>query len=78
MEGKGGMKNNLDKTMWIAMETIFRTHRGERIIVNMAHILQRYPIIKFNSGPFTHAGVVVASEHMLVCRELFSYLSNNL
>lgn len=37
------------------METISRTHWGERIIVNMVHILQRYAIIKFNSGNFNHA-----------------------
>lgn len=37
------------------METIFRAPGGEGIIVNIVHILQNYPITKFNSGPFNHA-----------------------
>lgn len=37
------------------METIFRTHWGEEIIVNTVHILQRHPITKLNSRPFNHA-----------------------
>lgn len=60
------------------METIFRTHWGERIIVNLVHMLQRYPIIKFNPGPFSHAGVVIATEQTLVFREPVPYPSNNL
>lgn len=65
------------------METIFRTHWGEGIIVNMVHIFAEIPnhqtqFQTIQSCYLQNSRVVITNEHMLVFREPFSCLSNNL